>query len=134
MSKNSYGESVLFVLTKDAKFLCEHREWLGELMYSIPGGRVDPEDRLGDDYRQTCLKREMKEEFKIYHFEQHFIGEVWLNQEWLFYVYHIPGWMGKIPNTVLDTDRPLHWVSFDEIGECPKMPGLKALIKEKISL
>jgi 8-oxo-dGTP pyrophosphatase MutT (NUDIX family) len=127
-----YGESVVFCFVKDGRVLCEVREWGGQVRDSIPGGRIDPVDRRAPDYRVAALLRETAEELAVVPTAYRLVGQVWLRQEWLFYVYVVDQWRGDLPQAVLDTGKTLRWVHADDVAENTTMPGLARLIRSQV--
>ena len=82
-----YGESVLFAFIHNGQILCEWRERFGIAQYSIPGGKVNSDDRIQSDCQKSALIREAWEEFQVTPIKFQRIGEIWYKEEWLFHVY-----------------------------------------------
>ena len=127
------GESVLFALTEQGRVLCEVREWSGEIMESIPGGKVDPIDREVPDYQEAALKRELNEELGVEPTEFRYIGDVWYEDEWVFHVFIVYAWNGQLPDTNRELNRPLKWVHPNDLQDNYYMKGLGKLIRKTIA-
>ena len=101
------GESVLFALVKNGKVLCEEREWDSLMSQSIPGGKMDSSNTS----QPAALLREMKEELNVIPLEYKFLGDIWFNtDEWVFHVYVITEWDGKVPAISKEDFRALTWL------------------------
>jgi len=130
---SDYGESVLFALTARGRVLCEVREWSGEMMESVPGGKVEPIDRESTDYREAALWRELGEELCVEPTEFRAIGEVWYGTEWVFHVFVVGAWNGELPETNRESNRPLRWVHPGDLRDNHYMQGLGDLLRETIA-
>ena len=132
MTQN-YGESVLFAFLHNGQILCEWREWQGNFQFSIPGGKIDPIDRQQTNYQQASLMREIWEEFQVTPTRFARIGEtLYAEKEWLFHVYMIYAWDGQIPQTVLDSQRPVSWIDPADLEDNIAMNGISTLIRAHI--
>ncbi|MEM7019164.1 MAG: NUDIX domain-containing protein [Pseudomonadota bacterium] len=128
----NYGESVLFALHHEGFVLCEWRNWLGFVMNSIPGGKIDPSDRASDDYRLTALFREINEELAIQPTQFRFIGNIWYRTEWLFHVYLVEAWSGEVPPKSFEHGRTLNWIHPTDLVDNHYMPVISKLIRETL--
>jgi len=129
----SAGESVLFALTDRGRVLCEVREWSGVVMESVPGGKVEESDRASADYRETALRRELREELSVEPTSFRYIGDVWYRDEWVFRVFLVDEWNGELPETNLESNRPLNWIHPRDLRDNHYMQGLGELIIEAIT-
>ncbi len=132
-STQDYGESVLFAFVREARVLCEVREWDGATMDSVPGGKVDPADCAASDYLVAALLRETAEELHVRPTAYRRVGQVWYGREWLFHVFVVCEWQGSIPEAVLDTRKRLHWVDLDRLVDNTHMLGLADLIRSALA-
>ena len=124
-----YGESVLFAFIKDGLILCEWRERRGMAQFSVPGGQIDRQDREQTDYQHAALMRETWEEFQVTPTQFQRIGEIWYKDEWVFHVYVIHEWQGKIPPSVIDTQRRLAWIVPTDLEDNFYMVGISSLMR-----
>ncbi len=132
-SNQYYGESVLFAFIKNGLVLCEWRQWKETVKYSIPGGKVDPSDRQEIDYKIGALLRETREELQVIPTYFEFVGEIWFDAaNWLFYVYMIRQWQGKLPKKVFDSQRRLNWIDPQFLQDTYSMPGIAAMLQKAI--
>ena len=132
-TSTDHGESVLFALTEGGRVLCEVREWSGEMMESVPGGKVEPIDRKSDNYQVAALRRELSEELGVTPVKFGRIGEVWYREEWVFHVFVVSAWNGELPETNRESNRPLRWVQPSDLRDNHYMQGLSDLLRETIA-
>lgn len=120
------GESVLFALIKNGKVLCEEREWDSHMMHSIPGGSMEKTD----ESQEAALIREMNEEFNVTPLEYKFIGDIRYNtDEWVFHLWVITKWDGKVPAISKEDFRQLSWLDPKELKDNKYMQGIGDMIR-----
>ena len=121
------NETVIFALLKDESVLCEKREYLGNIENCILGGSVETIDRTSDNYIQSAVMREAKEELGIEVRAFRKLGE-FENEARLFHVVLVSDWTGDLPAINYDNNNLLVWISMTELLAQIKLPGLKALL------
>ena len=131
-SHGDYGESVVFALQKDGCILCEQRKWGEEMLWSVPGGKVEQADRRSRPSRVAALNREMREELALEPVAFRFIGDIWYGENWVFHAFLVTEWKGRVPETNIETDYPLRWMPVEEIRDNSHMFGLGDLLRRSL--
>jgi 8-oxo-dGTP pyrophosphatase MutT (NUDIX family) len=121
-------ESVIFALRSGGKILCENREYLGRTRHCILGGSIEPSDHIDSDYVQAATRREAKEELGVDVRVIHKIGD-FTSGGTVFHVAMVESWSGDIPDSNIDNNNRLEWVTIDTLIPSIELLPLRELLE-----
>lgn len=128
-------EAIMFAFVKNGKLLVEHRLEKNPPEPFIPNGKIEERDKASDlDYRESALRREIREEFgeEIVPKKVEYLGEYEVEAiNVIFYIYLINSWEGEIGTESYEEGKVnanLEWMNLEDANKIFAYPILHHVV------